>query len=197
MIVYIGGVSGVGKTTIIESVEKLAMANNLKIERATVKEILCDLAGVKTVEEYRCLPEEIRSSLHSEATNRIYEIDCINSKTVRLYDGHFCSLNPYNGNEIVRPIRFDDRKHLVAIIVLIANPEVIFRRRIFDFNMRKDRHIVDVDFITREQQREIEVAQIYERNINIPLYILKNEGNISEINNEIFNLIKDIIKKET
>jgi len=51
MFVYIGGVPGVGKTTVIVNAEELARERKIKMEKIKGAPILCKLAGVTTVAE--------------------------------------------------------------------------------------------------------------------------------------------------
>lgn len=194
MIIYIGGISGVGKTTIIENVEKIAKREKLDIRRAKVKEALRDLAGVKSVKEYRKLPEDLRYSLHQKAIKIIYEEDLKNSRIVYLYDGRFSLLNRKCGNEEMRLIQKDDFDHLIAVIVLTASPDTILARRIIDSKIRKDRHIDDVCFMKKRQCNEIKAAQIYSKVLGIPLNIVQNEGEILMVAKKVADIIKNIMK---
>jgi len=89
MFVYIGGVPGVGKTTVIAKVEELARERKIKMEKIKGAPILCELVGVATVAELRALPESVRRALRPEMNRRIYELDRADPGTIRLADGHF------------------------------------------------------------------------------------------------------------
>lgn len=75
MIIYVGGIPGVGKTTIITRLEKIAQKAGFKLEQTRGLDILCKLAGVAAVKELRLLPEEIRSKFRPEMYKRLYAMD--------------------------------------------------------------------------------------------------------------------------
>lgn len=196
MIVFVNGVSGVGKSTVIEKTKEISIQGVLKIEQAKVKETLCELGGVKTVEEYRLLPEKTRSSLHTGTTERIYMADLEDVNIVRLYDIHLCSCSHCDDSEIIRPFRADDGKHIVLIITLVARPENVLVHKNLDLRIRGDRHITSIDFVVKEQRRAIETAEMYSKVLNIPAKIVSNNGGLDETCFKILNIIEDVIKNK-
>jgi len=73
MFVYIGGVPGVGKTTVVAETEKLAWKYEIRMEKVIGGgPILCELAGVANVAELRALPESVRQALRPEMNRRRY-----------------------------------------------------------------------------------------------------------------------------
>lgn len=174
MFFYIGGISGVGKTVAIAGIIQLAREKGIKIEIAPLKEVLCELAGVKTVEEFRALSEEFRSSLHPKAREILYELDAVDSKTIRIYDSHFCSLDQKGEKFIIRPVHVDDKRRVIGVAILVATPSSVVRRRIKDQSIRADRHQFDVDQIAKEQNKEVQVSTAQAHEIGFPLAIFDN-----------------------
>lgn len=174
MFILIGGVPGVGKTTVTQRVEKLALKNYLRLERVYGTHILRELAGVATLDELRALSEETRASLRPEMYRRLYENDRNDIQTIRLIDGHFVFFD-INGEKFSTQSIFpQDREQMMAVAVITAEPETILLRRQKDAGLRKDRQL-DIDFIRREQCMELETANSYAHTLNIPIAILKNE----------------------
>ncbi len=196
MIVFVNGVSGVGKSTVIEKTGELSIQSVLKIEQAKVKETLCELGGVKTVEEYRLLPEKTRSAFHAGTTERIYQADLEDMNTIRLYDIHLCSCSHCDDSEIIRPFRTDDGSHVVLIITLVARPENVLARKNLDLRIRRDRHITSIDFVIKEQRRAIETAEMYSKVLNIPSKIISNNDRLDETCFKILRIIEDIVKNK-
>ena len=175
MFVYVGGIPGVGKTTIITLAEKMAQENGLKLEQiAKGVDILCKLAEVATVEELRALPEEIRSKLRPEMNRQLYAIDRKDITTVKIADGHFCFFDVKGKEYGVRSVQPWDKKQMLAMAVITASHKTILKRRIRDFAKRSDRQL-DLEFIEIEQKMEIEIAFSQAERLGIPIKILTNE----------------------
>ncbi|MDP2641462.1 MAG: hypothetical protein Q8P39_02895 [Candidatus Yanofskybacteria bacterium] len=176
MLVRVGGVPGVGKTIVIERAVDLSPKSGVIIERARTKEVLCELAGVSTVEEYRTLPLNFRKSLYPEMDRRLYAEDQENPATVRLYDGHFYFFDPETGGYQTRTVYPEDKLQLMAIIVLaVANPETLFRRRIQDQSFRLDRQQISLELLRKEQEMEVKTAATQAEQLGIPFRVLQNE----------------------
>ncbi len=194
MFFYIGGISGVGKTITIESILQLAHEKCIKLEIAPLKETLCTLAGVETVEEFRLLPESFRSNLHPQAREILYEIDASDFKTIRIYDSHFCSLNQEGKEFIIRSVHREDRKRIKGIAILTANPLFIAMRRIQDYPKRIDRHQFNISQLSREQDKEIEVAMTQARELGVSCITFDNtNSSVFSMSEEIFVYIQQII----
>ena len=130
MFIQIGGIPGVGKTTINKNVEYLAKKHYLKVERVSGPNILRELAGVATIEEMRALPEEVRASLRPEMYRRLYEADRNDINTIRLVDGHFIFFDIKGEKYGVQPIHPEDKEQMLAMAVITADPEIVLQRRL-------------------------------------------------------------------
>lgn len=173
MFVYVGGVPAVGKTSIIQEVEKLAFKQGVSLERTVGTVIMCELANVATVEELRRLPEETRLKLRPEMNRRIYEQDRLDPATIRVCDGHFCFFDIKGEKYGKRQIQPWDKEQMKAYIVVLASPQTVLQRRIKDGIERPDRQR-DLDFIKREQQLEVQIATGQAQELGIPIGFLAN-----------------------
>ena len=192
MLVRIGGIAGIGKTTIIKELLVIGQESGLPIREAPLREILRELAGVKTVEEYKALSEEIRGSFYPESERQIYELDRVNPSTVWVHDGRFAYFNQKSGEYRIRPVVHDDSERLLAIAILVAKPEVILSRRIKDYPIRNDRHLLDVDSLKARQEKEVMVALLQAKEIGVPIRILSNgkSDEISKVADDLFSFVK-------
>jgi len=175
MFVYVGGVPGVGKTTIITETEKLARELGVKIEKIKGSPILCKLAGVDSVAKLRALPESVRQALRPEMYRQLYEIDRKDPETIRLADGHFIYFDIEGKEYGIRQIQPWDKEQLIGIAIIIANPNIILRRRLKDAKYRCDRKL-DINFLIREQKLEINTAVSQATKLNVPFCFISNEG---------------------
>jgi len=175
MFVYVGGVPGVGKTTIITETEKLARKQGVKIEKIKGSPILCKLAGVNSVAELRALPESARRALRPEMYRQLYELDRRYPETIRLADGHFIYFDVEGKEYGVRQIQPWDKEQLIAVAIIVANPHIILRRRLKDAKYRCDRKL-DINFLAREQKMEIDIAVLQATELVVPFCFINNEG---------------------
>lgn len=180
MIVRVGGIPGVGKTTIVGRLLTIAQRKKLSlIKKAPVREILRELAGAKTIEEYRVLPEEKRGSFYPEMERRVYQLDRACPNQIWIHDSHFSFFSRKTGQYNIRPIQLEDYEQLLAMVVVVANPSVICDRRVKDFYTRNDRHLHNVEIINERQEYEIRVAQSQAEQLSLPIKILRNNKNDS------------------
>ena len=177
MFIYVGGVPGVGKTTIITETEKLARKQGVKIEKIKGSPILCKLAGVDSVAKLRALPESVRRALRPEMYRQLYELDRRDPETIRLADGHFVYFDVEGKEYGIRQTQPWDKEQLIAIAIIVANPYIILRRRLKDAKYRCDRKL-DINFLTREQKMEIDIARSQAKELGIPFCFICNEDKI-------------------
>ncbi len=172
MFIRIGGIPGVGKSTVISKLLKAGISHNLPIDRIKGGDYLLKLAGVATYEELRKLPEEYRSSLRPEMYRLMYEEDRQSPEIIRLRDAHFSLLDQESGETIIFPVFPEDKLQMVSMVTLTADPTVILQRRLLDHN-RPDRYL-NLEIIKQEQETEISTAIAQAKEINIPLSIIDN-----------------------
>lgn len=174
MFVYVGGVPAVGKSSIIQEVEKLAFKQGISLKRTVGTAIMCELANVATVEELRRLPEETRLKLRPEMNRRIYEQDRLDPATIRVCDGHFCFFDIKGEEYGKRQIQPWDKEQMKAIVVVLASPQTVLQRRIRDGIERPDRQL-SLEFIKKEQQLEVQIATVQAQELGIPIGFLVND----------------------
>jgi len=193
MFLYIGGVPGVGKSTIIKKLKDKLAQEKIKTGVITGAPILRKLAQLKNIEELRQLSEEERKRLRPKMYNIIYSILKKNPNTFWIFDGHFCYFD-WNGKKFgIRSIQSWDKKLMTGIIILIAKPKTILLRRIKD--KRPDRKLT-LNFIKKELKKESEIAKLQAIKLQKPLIFIANENGEAEKNSEkILQFIKKLRQK--
>lgn len=188
MFIYIGGIPGVGKSTLVQAIKIRAIQEKINTEVMNGVPILCSLANVKTAEELRKLPEEKRKALRPRMYDFVYLLMKQKPEAIWLFDGHFCYLDWCGKRYGVRPIQSWDKELMLGIIVLTAQPETIIRRRIKDG--RQDRKL-DLDFIRKELKKEAGIAQYQAQKLKKPIKFIINEDGDTDLNaRETLYLIK-------
>jgi adenylate kinase len=175
MFVYIGGVPGVGKTTVVAETEGLARDRGIKMEKIKGAPILCELAGVVTIAELRVLPESVRRALRPEMNRRLYELDRSDPEVIRLADGHFVYFDIEGKEYGIRQIQTWDKEQMLAMAVIVANPYTILHRRLKEAHDRYDRKR-NIDFLIQEQKMEVDIATSQAAELGISLCFLSNEN---------------------
>ncbi len=178
MFIYIGGVPGVDKTTMVAETEELARKCKIRMEKIKGAPILCELADVTTVAELRTLPENVRRTLHPEMNRRLYEINRSDPEIVRLADRHFVYFDIEGKEYEIRQIQPWDKEQMIAIAVIITSPNIILSRRLKDTNDRPDRKY-DINFLIIEQKMEIDIAVSQAKELEIPFCFIRNEADKS------------------
>lgn len=172
MFIRIGGVPGVGKTTVIDALFEASKSHGLPIARVKGGDYLLKLAGVKTYDELRKMPEEYRASLRPEMYRLMYEEDRKSPEIFRLRDAHFTLLDQESGKTVTFPVFPEDKDQMFSMIVLTADPKVIISRRSLDHD-RPDRYL-DPKTIEQELEIEIDAAMAQAKEIDIPLSVIDN-----------------------
>ena len=185
MFVYIDGLNGAGKTTLMGRVVEMSRKQNLHLCDAGVDQILCDMAGVLNLREWRILPEEIRGGIRPKMEAMIRDIDARSPEIIRLRDVHFI-FSHANGERGFRIVQPWDKKRLSGITVIVADPAEILRRRLKDTAFRPDRKC-NIERIAEEQNLELSVAKRQSMKIGVPFNIVENETpNVDKPCEELF-----------
>src|SRR3989344_2389004 len=172
MFIRIGGIPGVGKSTIIANMTKIANECGLPIERIKGGDYLLRLAHVSTYEELRALPEEFRASLRPEMYRQMYEDDRKTSGIIKLRDAHYSLVDSETGKVIIFPLLPEDGEQMLSMVLLVASPEVILERRKLEAS-RNDRYL-DLALIRKEQETEKETAISHAASLGRELIIIDN-----------------------
>jgi len=177
MFIRIGGVPGVGKTTIINEIVEKSSRLNLPIVKVKGAEYLMDILGISTYEQLRRIPEKERAQARPEMYIRMYKEDRNDPNTIRLRDAHYSLWQ--NGSGFVDfPIQEEDKKQMLSMVCLTASETTIYERRKND--CRSDRSL-EINIIQKELLRELQVAREQAKIIGIDLVQIENTGNISEV----------------
>ncbi len=171
-IIFIGGVHGVGKTTLCKKIE-----SRFNIEHFSASNLI---AKEKAEEHLR------NKQVDNITENQDFLVTAINkyfkNETWYLLDGHFCLLN--KNNEISK-IPYSTYEGICpsAIIVLVDEPENIYTR----LNLR-DSIEHDLSLLRFFQEQEIDYAGYIKDKLNIP-YIMCN---LSE-EEKIYTFVEDLV----
>lgn len=155
MFVYVSGIEGVGKTTLIKEAVKFAQKQEVKIERVDEKAALFKIAGVNTVLELQNLPnlESFRKEIHEE----LCEIDKSDPDTIRLVDGQFV----FNFNATEKKVfQKLNKKQVLGVIIIFASVPEIINRRAKNLTTQIDLES-SKDLIVIEQKLEINASVLH------------------------------------
>lgn len=172
-IIFIGGIHGVGKTTICKNISK-----SLNIEHYSSIDL------IKNIKSTYINKDKKVKDISGNQNTLLQAIDIYLDESMSLLDGHFCLLDEFGSikeisNEIFKEI------NIIKIIILVDSPEKIVERL-----RNRDSNKCSLDFIKEFQKREIEYGKLISEELNINLDII----NLSENNNYI-QKFKDIIKE--
>ncbi|MDO8660087.1 MAG: AAA family ATPase [Candidatus Parcubacteria bacterium] len=185
MLIYIAGIPGTGKTTIIKSlIEKLNFSGHKSVSIRGLP-ILCKLTGNISPEEFRKLPDSVREKYRPEMFKIIYEEDLNDFETIRILDGHFAYYEAKGKEYSIREIRKEDYEQMKAIFVIISEPEKILERRNLDSKGRTDRTL-DLEHIREQENIEKDEAIKQAKELKVPILFISNNSDISSVVNEIY-----------
>lgn len=172
MFVYVGGILGVGKTTIVATILKNCGKTGLVLQGMDEGAVLRQLAGVLSAQAYHDLPEEIRANARQKMVARFYALDRQDPDKIRVRDDHFAYLRQ-DKTIFIRPQEADDNERMLAFIVVIVDPKEILDRRMNDRN-RPERTAV-LEEIANHQNMEIQTAALQSVCLNVPLLVVENK----------------------
>lgn len=187
MFIRVGGIPGVGKSTVIANIVKLANYSGLPIERVKGGDYLLKLANVSTYEELRALPEDYRASLRPKMYRQMYDDDRKTLSIIKLRDAHYSLVDLETGKVIIFPLLPDDVEQMLSMVLLKASPQIILDRRRLEVN-RNDRYL-NLDLIRREQYVEEETAAHQAASLGKELIIVDNSENNG------FSVYREIISR--
>jgi adenylate kinase len=177
MFIRIGGVPGVGKTTVINEIVKKSSRLSAPVVKVKGAEYLMDILGISTYEQLRGISEQERAQARPEMYKRMYEEDRNDPSTIRLRDAHFTLWQ--NGSSFVEfPVLEEDKRQMLSMVCLTAPVATIYERRKVDG--RSDRAL-EGDIIQKELTRELEVAGRQADLVGINLVQVENIGDIPTV----------------
>ncbi len=194
MLVWLGGIPGAGKTTVLK---ELLAAQDGNIKRVKVSDYMLELAGLTSSGELASLSVEKRQELSLLAHQRLLELDSEDPNTLRVEDGHFTVFSG-EGKEYRLVLPSDERtaSRTAGLVLLESSPSNIFERlsaeasryreRMANFGFRPDEPL-------EEALRKIEEYQLMERfaafslgqKMRVSLRSVENNGGISDCAREV------------
>lgn len=177
MFIRIGGVPGVGKTTIIDKIVEESSRLGFPIVKVKGAKYLMDIFGVLTYEQLRGISEQERALARPEMYRRMYEEDRNDPNTIRLRDAHFTLWQGGSGFTDF-PLLVEDREQMLSMVCLTAPEDAVYERRKRDG--RPDRAL-ERGIIREELTRELEIAVEQANCLGINLVQIENVGDISTV----------------
>ena len=174
-----GGISGVGKSSLLDEICKKIDLKKFKIANRMV-----ELLNVESYEKLWDLTVDERRRIRDMAFRDLlkYDVDCI-------FDGHFC-LFEKGVIELGLPRKF--APYFSLFIVIKAPPSVIYKRRKENTKIRLPLSVKDIEFY---QEVEEAIASLYSRHLNIPLHKITNDRPLDVVSSELVDII--LKEKET
>ena len=191
MFVYIGGIPGVGKTTLIKEILKVAWKAGFPLQSMEEQKILCQLTGKISPAEYRLLPKAVRSEARERMVTYFYKLDREDLKKIRIRDDHFAYLEE-DGTYFIRPCKPEDEIQMLAFVVHITSPKNILVRRLRKSSLQQEYNYFDLDKIAIHQEVELKTALSQAEYLKIPIRIFENnEGELLSISQSVFSFIRE------
>jgi len=165
-VVFIGGVHGVGKSTICQHI-----CRELNMEYLSASELL----------KWKDINEDEKNKKVEDipfTQNRLITglKNILQEDKSYLLDGHYCLLNKDNE---VENISLDTFKKInpITLILILGNVKEIKKRL-----ENRDNKPYEYELLEHLQNSEFAYAKILSEVLNVPLYIGKNDGYLSVLN---------------
>ena len=174
IIIFIGGIHGVGKTSICKHLLRMKNLNHYSASQLIAKLKNEKLKSTKKIVE----------DISGNQDLLVYAIEkFVNTDNLILLDGHFCLLN--KDYEVTRvPIETFYSINQTGIVVVIDSEENIIQKI-------KDRDCVSYDheLISYFQDEEIKYARCISDELNVPFIKYKATENINKLNQFLGDLL--------
>lgn len=167
-IIFVGGIHGVGKSTICRRICAELNIEYLSASKLIKWSELNEDTNNKKVEDLSLTQDKLIVGLRNVVQeNKTYVLD-----------GHFCLLN--KENEVIKiPFETFEKIKPIAFIIILAEIEKVKNRLEI-----RDNKLYDFDLLQELQDKEIAYVEYLADNLNVPLYIYSNT--------EYFSLIKQV-----
>lgn len=175
-IIFVGGIHGVGKTTLCNEISE-----KLKIENYSSSALIAKLNSEKVREDKKVVDIEQNQDILIKAINTYL----FNNQKKYILDGHFCLINNLGYVENV-PIETFKQLNLKAIIIVTDSPE-----RIITKLELRDGGKYSLEFIKVFQEKEIAYAKSIAEQLGIQCIII----NMEEKDTVYMEYIQDMLKK--
>lgn len=164
-IIFVGGVHGVGKTTICNNIK-----GYLGIKNYSSSELIRRYNSSILNEDKQVNNINKNQDILLEAIDKY-----INESETIMLDGHFALINKSNIIELV-PIETFKGLNLLGILLITDDPVNIVKRL-----EQRDNKKYDVNFITEFQNKEIEWARKVSIDLDIELLLVSMGNNLDEL----------------
>ena len=173
-IIFIGGVHGVGKTTLCTKI-----CDSLNINHYSASDL------IKKVSKLEFPSDKRINGIKKNQDSLITAVDMhIDPDIVCLLDGHFCLLNEYGKVTEVPITTFTDLSPL-AIVVLTDKPGSIISRI-----KTRDDNEMNAEDISAFQERELEHSKRVSKLLDIPWLSANPIEDMSQINTFISDIVE-------
>jgi len=178
---YVGGISGVGKTTLLNG----ALNNiNMDIQIGKGSEIMKNLANLTCSSELCNLTQEYRNNLRKRAHDIIFS-----SHDKIILDGHFAVPIKDGNYEIPYPEEYTD--YIKGLVLISADAKSIYQRRQLD--IKKKERPLDTHKITAGLEKELETITYLSKKYNKKMYIVENDKKEEKGIGELKDIILDVL----
>lgn len=172
-IIFVGGIHGVGKTTLCENV-----SNELSIEHLSSSNLISKLDFERINKDKRVWDIKDNQNILLEAIKLFLEED-----KDYLLDGHFCLIDSDNYIREIPETVFE-ALGILAIIILTNNENIILER----LKLRDDNDY-SLEFIQVFQEKEIAYGKYVANKIKVPIKVI----DISKEEVDIASSIKELL----
>lgn len=186
----VGGVPGVGKTTVINKTLEFAQKENIEIKTIVYGSIMMDIArdnyNVQHRDELRKLSPEDQKEIQKEAARRIHQISLGN---LTIVDTHY-AIKIHSGLYLQGLPKWVSDELKPNLLVLIETiPEDIAKRRNYDVTRERDEE--NIDQLLQHQEMNRTIATTICQNTGALLGIVVNkQGELDTAANQLYNFLK-------
>lgn len=178
-VIFIGGVHGVGKTTLCNNIANIFDINHYSSSELIAKYNADKVRKDKKVENVKSNQNILIKAL-KEYTNE---------KEMYLLDGHFCLINKRGIIEEVPKVTFKDI-NILHIILLVDDPGIILKR----IQSRDSNSLYSSEFITNFQNCEINYAKYISNEINAKFDVIELNKDSNYVNTFKELVYRDLFK---
>lgn len=174
--IYLGGINGVGKTTVSKNLSDLGF----KVIRGS--SILLNYFCLSMQKELETLSKKSKQEVMENIVPAI-----LKSEEKVVFDAHFIGLtiNGYDKSSLNKNIA----TQVTHLVHLSAAPEIIFDRRVKDLKNRE--RIIDLDLIKIHQIESEKTADLLAKKYSLPLLFVDNTGIPENAAGTIFRWVND------
>jgi len=192
-VICVGGVAGVGKSTVIGEARDRLEAEGYNVY--SVGSFMFEEAErrglVEDRDQMRFLDESVQDQLKDYAVDQLIERSAAGENFV--LDSHYVIPTP-DGYLPGLPNEDLERIGVDAYVLLFADPQVISERRVSDPSRQRD--MDPIDEIARDLYHESEKAHEVAAKTNVPLYVIDTtRGDLSGSHERFIGVVDDVSER--